>query len=56
MLQLDITEYIAVFWLNDILFSTATQRDGPYEQKKGVNFFCTDMQVSVIAPCLERDR
>jgi len=30
-LQLCIIEYIVVFWLNDILISTKTQRDGSYK-------------------------
>ena len=34
MQQLYIIEYIIVSWLNDILVSTTTQRDGSY--KKGV--------------------
>jgi hypothetical protein len=32
--KLYIIEYIVVFWLNDILVSTTTQRDGSYIQKE----------------------
>jgi len=36
MQQLYIIEYIAVIWLNDILVSTTTQRDGSYQIEKAV--------------------
>jgi len=31
--ELYITEYVVVFWLNDISVSTATQRDGSYQTR-----------------------
>jgi hypothetical protein len=39
MYQIYITEYIVVFWLNDILVSSTTQRDGSYQKEVFISKF-----------------
>jgi len=34
---MDITEYVVVFWLNDVSVSTTTQMDGSYKKEEEVH-------------------